>query len=65
MERKEKPKIRSDAQPEREKVELDRRYGEIGISAVKAAVQPQQVELPRSDPNSTASDRRHSGDRGP
>jgi hypothetical protein len=29
----------SNARPERSKVKLDRRYGEIGISAVAAAVQ--------------------------
>ena len=40
MEPKRRPQGKSDALPEREKVKLDRRYGEIGISAVKAAVQP-------------------------
>ncbi len=40
MEPKRRPPTKSDALPEREKVKLDRRYGEIGISAVKAAVQP-------------------------
>ena len=64
MERKQKPQAQSDARPDREKVKLDRRYGEIGISAVKAAVRPQQVEPPRSDPNSSASHRRRGGGRG-
>jgi hypothetical protein len=37
MERKHQ--TNGDARPERSKVKLDRRYGEIGISAVAAAVQ--------------------------
>jgi hypothetical protein len=51
MERKQNPHAKSDARPEREKIKLDRRYGEIGISAVKAAVQPhgeQHQQQPRS-----------------
>ena len=50
MERRRRPQIKSHAMPEREKVKLDRRYGEIGISAVKAAVQPhgeQHQQQPR------------------
>ena len=46
MEPKRRPQGKSDALPEREKVKLDRRYGEIGISAVKAA---------RAAPRGTAS----------
>jgi hypothetical protein len=39
MERKHQPQTNGNARPERGKVKLDRRYGEIGISAVAAAVQ--------------------------
>jgi hypothetical protein len=39
MERKHQPQTNATARPERNKVKLDRRYGEIGISAVAAAVQ--------------------------
>ena len=39
MERKHQPQTKGNARPERSKVKLDRRYGEIGISAVAAAVQ--------------------------
>jgi hypothetical protein len=49
MEPKRRPQGKTDALPERDK--LDRRYGEIGISAVKAAVQPhgeQHQQQPRS-----------------
>ena len=39
MERKHQPQTTGNARAERTKVKLDRRYGEIGISAVAAAVQ--------------------------
>lgn len=39
MERKDQPQTNGTARPEGSKVKLDRRYGEIGISAVAAAVQ--------------------------
>ena len=39
MERKHQSQTSGTARPERSKVKLDRRYGEIGISAVAAAVQ--------------------------
>ena len=38
MQRKKQPQATSDKQQERGRVALDRRYGEIGISAVAAAV---------------------------
>jgi len=41
MERTRTPQSRSDARQERQKLKLERRYREIGISAVKAAVQHQ------------------------
>jgi hypothetical protein len=39
MERKHQPQTSGNARAERSKVTLDRRYGDIGISAVAAAVQ--------------------------
>jgi hypothetical protein len=39
MERKHQPHTSGNARAERSKVKLDGRYGEIGISAVAAAVQ--------------------------
>jgi hypothetical protein len=48
MERKRRPQIKSHALPEREKVKLDRGYGEIRISAVEAAVRPHGDQQPRS-----------------
>jgi hypothetical protein len=39
MERKHQPQTSGNAGAERNKVKLDRRYGDIGISAVAAAVQ--------------------------
>jgi hypothetical protein len=39
MERKHQSQTSGASRPERGKVKLDRRYGEIGISAVAAAVQ--------------------------
>ncbi len=39
MERQHQPQTNGNARPEGNKVKLDRRYGEIGISAVAAAVQ--------------------------
>ena len=39
MERKHQPQASGNAGTERSKVKLDRRYGDIGISAVAAAVQ--------------------------
>jgi hypothetical protein len=39
VERNQKAPNKSNARPERDRVKLDRRYGEIGISAVRAAVQ--------------------------
>ena len=39
MERKHQSQTNGTARSERSKVKLDRRYGEIGISAVAAAVQ--------------------------
>jgi hypothetical protein len=39
MERKHQSQTSGTSRPERSKVKLDRRYGEIGISAVAAAVQ--------------------------
>ncbi len=62
MEPKRKPQTRSDALPEREKLKLDRRYGEIGISAVKAALKPhgeQHQQQPRS--GSRTANRRQGG----
>jgi hypothetical protein len=41
MEPKREPPTKEDARAERGEVKLDRRYGEIGISAVAAAVQCQ------------------------
>jgi hypothetical protein len=38
MERNKRPQATGDKRQERGRVELDRRYGEIGISAVAAAV---------------------------
>ena len=45
MEPKREPQTKDDARAERGEVKLDRRYGEIGISAVAAAVQCQGKRL--------------------
>ena len=45
MEPKREPQTKYDARVERGEVKLDRRYGEIGISAVAAAVQCQGKPL--------------------
>jgi len=64
MERNQKRQSKADVRPDHEKVKLDRRYREIGISAVKAAIQPQQDESVRSDPNPIGVQRRGGGQRG-
>jgi hypothetical protein len=58
MERKHQPQTSGNARPERNKVKLDRRYGEIGISAVAAAVQCRGEKQEQSAPQSTPGSRR-------
>src|SRR3974377_919214 len=53
MERKHQPQTNGNARPERNKVKLDRRYGEIGISAVAAAVRGRGEKQEQSVPGST------------
>jgi hypothetical protein len=54
MERKHQPQTKDTARPERSKVKLDRRYGEIGISAVAAAVQCRGEKEEHSAPAATS-----------
>ena len=53
MERKHQPPTNGNARPERNKVKLDRRYGEIGISAVAAAVQCRGEKQAQAAPDAT------------
>ena len=53
MERKHQAQTNGNAWPERNRVKLDRRYGEIGISAVAAAVQCRGEKQEQSAPKAS------------
>ncbi len=57
MERKRQSQSKTDIRDDRGKVRLERRYGEIGISAVAAASQPHGK---RKESAPDRSDRQHS-----